>query len=121
MEQARDRKKRKEGIDKWSVTQQRIVTTEAIDCTWNTWNNDIQKRKIVVQAFKDIGIMFSINGSRDAELKIKGFAPGELIIGDWTRSTGVREDEEGFEISEKENWELPAPTNDQIEYQLQDK
>lgn len=38
-------------IEKWSIDQHHIVTTEAIGCAWETWHKDITKRKIVIQAF----------------------------------------------------------------------
>lgn len=57
-----------------------------------------------------------VDGSCDHELKIKGFAPGELVIGDWAHS----EDEAGYGTTENENSEQP-PSGDNVEFQLQDE
>lgn len=117
-EEARERTEEEKDIDKWSVSQHRIVTTEAVGRAWEAWNNDSTKRKIVIQSFKDTGISLPVDGSRDHELKIKGFAPGELVIGDWART----EEEAGYGTSEKENSELPVTVNnDDTEYGLQDE
>lgn len=117
VEEIRDQKEM-DGIEKWSVDQHRIVTTEAIGRPWETWHEDTAKRKIVIQAFRDTGITLPVNGSGDHELKIKGFQPGELVVGDWARS----EEEAGYGTSEKENSELPAPgSTDHVEFQLQDE
>lgn len=57
-----------------------------------------------------------IVGSHDHELKIKGFARRELVIGDWARS----EEEAGYGTTENENSEQP-PSDNTIEFQLQDE
>lgn len=43
-----------------------------------------------------------MDGSCNNKLKIKGFCPGELTIGDWTRSVSGSEEVAGHRSSEKE-------------------
>lgn len=115
-EEACECKEMEEDIDKWSVGQHRVVTTEAVGQAWEEWHKSIARRKIIIQSFRDTGISLPVDGSCDHELNIKGFAPGELEIGDWARS----EEEAGYGITESENTELP-PTGDNVEFRLQDE
>lgn len=115
-EEAREHKEEEENIEKWSVSQHRIVTTEAVGRAWEEWHNSVARRKIIIKTFRDTGISLLVDGSCDSELNIKGFASGELAIGDWARS----EEEAGYGTSEKENSELP-PSGDSIEFRLQDE
>lgn len=116
-EELREQKESIEEIDKWSVGQHRVVTTEAVGKAWEEWHQSNARRKIVIQSFRDTGISLPVDGSCDRELKIKGFAPEELVIGDWARS----EEEMGYGITEAENMELPSTANPQVEFRLQDE
>jgi len=106
-----------ENAGKWSVGQHRVVTTEAVGRAWEEWHLSNSRRKIVIQSFRDTGISLPVDGSCDRELKIKGFTPEELIIGDWARS----EEEMGYGTTEVENTELPLAEDLLVEFRLQDE
>jgi len=83
-EKLRENKEAAEDIEKWTVSQQRVVTTEAVGRAWEEWNRPESQswQKIVLQSFNDTGISLPVDGSCDHELNIKGFARGELVVGD---------------------------------------
>ena len=120
-EELREKKEEVDDIEKWSISQHRIVTTEAVGRAWEEWHRpgSQSRQKIVIQSFRDTGISLPVDGSHDHELNIKGFAPGELVVGDWARS----EEEMGYGITETENAELlPADTStDAVEFRLLDE
>jgi len=122
-EEIREKKESVKDMERWSVSQHWIVTTKAVRRAWEEWSKPElgghSRRKIVIQSFRDTSISLPVDGSCDQELKIKGFAPGELKVGDWARS----EDEIGYGVSEIANSELlPADTsNDSIEFDLLDQ
>ena len=120
-EELREEKEEAEDIEKWTVSQHRVVTTEAVGRAWEEWNKpgSQSRQKIVIQSFRDTGISLPVDGSCDHELKIKGFAPGELVVGDWARS----EEEMGYGITETENTELlPSDIgNNTVEFRLLDE
>lgn len=118
-EEARERKEKEEDIEKWSVSQHRVVTTEAVGRAWEEWYKSVDRRKIIIKSFRDTGISLPVDGSCDHELNIKGFAPNELVIGDWARS----KEEAGYGVLESENAALPlgpAGDGENVEYALQD-
>lgn len=115
-EEAQEHEKEEEDIDKWSVSQHRVVTTEAVGHAWEEWHRLDAKHKIIIKAFRDTGISLPVDGSHDCELNIKGFSLGELVVGDWAHL----EEEARYETTENENSELP-PSGDNIEYQSQDE
>jgi len=115
-------RERKESLDgenagKSSVGKHRVVTTEAVGRAWEEWHLSNLRRKIGIQSFRDTGISLPVDGSCDRELKIKGFTPEELIIGDWARS----EEEMGYGTTEVENTELPLAEDPLVEFRLQDE
>lgn len=120
-EELREKKETEEDIEKWSVSQHRVVTTQAVGKAWEEWHKleSQLRQKIVIQSFCDTGISLPVNGSRDHELNIKCFAPGELVVGDWARS----EEEMGYGVTETENSELsPTDTgNNTVEFRLLDE
>lgn len=118
-EEARDQVKKAGNFEKRSMDQHRIVTTEAVARAWESWHSDLDKQRTGIQAFRNTGITRPVDGSCGHELKIKGFVPGELTIGDWIRT---EEEVDGYGTSEKENSELPlSGASDCIEFQLQDE
>ncbi|RPA96931.1 hypothetical protein L873DRAFT_1923342 [Choiromyces venosus 120613-1] len=119
-EEIREEKEALEDIERWSTSQHRIVTTEAVRRAWEEWNKAQSRRKIIIQSFRDIGISLPVDGSCDHELKIKGFSSGELVLGDWARSEG----EMDYGLLERENVELPVTsdsTNTNLEFALFDE
>ncbi|RPA91909.1 hypothetical protein L873DRAFT_1848016 [Choiromyces venosus 120613-1] len=119
-EEIREEKEALEDIERWSTSQHRIVTTEAVGRAWEEWNKAQSQRKIIIQSFRDTGISLPVDGSCDHELKIKGFSSGELVLGDWARSEG----EMGYGLLEWENVELPVTsdsTNTNLEFALFDE
>lgn len=104
-------------LEDWTVSHHRIATTRAVGRAWEAWGKSIEKQKIVIQSFRNTGISLPVDGSRDHEIKIKGFRPDELVIGDWARS----EQETGYGTSESENTELQDPDSLSTEYRLQDE
>jgi len=117
--EVRERKESLEGENagKWSVGQHQVVTTEAVGRAWEEWHLSNSRRKIVIQSFRNTGISLPVDGSCGRELKIKGFTPEELIIGDWARS----EEEMGYGTTEVENTELPLAEDPLVEFRLQDE
>ena len=115
----RERKESMEGENagKWSAGQHQVVTTEAVGRAWEEWHLSNSRRKIVIQSFRNTGISLPVDGSCGRELKIKGFTPEELIIGDWARS----EEEMGYGTTEVENTELPLAEDPLVEFRLQDE
>lgn len=69
-----------EDIGKWTVSEKRIMTTYVVARAWKAFCQ--QKQSLIVKAFQDVGVTLPINGSRDGDIKIKGFATSEIDIGD---------------------------------------
>lgn len=116
-EEARLRKEGEEDIDKWTVGQHRVVTTEAVGWVWEEWHNSVARCKIVIKSFRDTGISLPVDGSCGHELNIEGFPSGELVIGDWARS----EVEAGYGLTDRENAVLSfIDLDESVEYRLQD-
>lgn len=59
-EKLREEKEDIEEIDKWSVGQHRVVTTEAVGRAWEEWHQSNSRRKIVIQSFRDTGISLPV-------------------------------------------------------------
>ena len=120
-EELREKKETDEDMEKWSVSQHRVVTTETVGKAWEEWHKpgSQSRQKIVIQSFLDTGISLPVDGSCDHELNIKDFALGELVVGDWVHS----EEEMGYEVTETENSELlPTDTgNNTVEFRLLDE
>ncbi|KAG0123621.1 hypothetical protein HOY82DRAFT_543441 [Tuber indicum] len=121
-EEIREKKEDLEDIEKWTVSQHRAVTTEAVGRAWEEWHQSHARQKIIIQSFRRTGISLPVDGSCDSELSIKGFAPGELTVGDWTRPDEANVI--GLGTSENENAELSAsstPAGDEgVEFTLLD-
>ncbi|RPA95605.1 hypothetical protein L873DRAFT_1845917 [Choiromyces venosus 120613-1] len=68
-----------ESFEKWSVSQRRILTTNCVGDAWYLFC--LEKKKLVENVFRKVGLSLPADGSKDDELNIKGF---EVIeIGDW--------------------------------------
>ena len=61
----------------WSVGDRRVMTTQVVGPAWSQFCKDKEAQK----AFQDLGVTIPIDGSRDDELQIKGFAAQDLKIG----------------------------------------
>ena len=122
-EEIREKKEDLEDIEKWTVSQHRVVTTEAVGRAWDKWHQSDSQRKVIIQSFRSSGISLPIDGSSDSELSIKGFAPGELRVGDWAHSEAAGKS--GFGTSENENTELlpsdPIAEDEACEFTLIDE
>jgi hypothetical protein len=62
----------------WSVGDRGIMTTQVVGPAWSQFCKD--KETMIQKAFRDLG-MLPVDGSRDHELQIKGFAAGDFKIG----------------------------------------
>ncbi|KAG0128085.1 hypothetical protein HOY82DRAFT_541554 [Tuber indicum] len=119
-EEIREQKELMEDIEKWSTSQHRIVTTEAVGRAWEEWYQSQSRPKIIIKSFRDTGISLPVDGSCDHELNIKRFGPNELVLGHWAQS----EEQMGYGISERENNELPinlGADHDTVEFGLLDE
>ncbi|KAF8416115.1 hypothetical protein EV426DRAFT_702412 [Tirmania nivea] len=59
------------------------MTTQVVGPAWSQFCKD--KEAMIQKAFRDLGVTLPVDGSRDHELQIKGFAAEGLKIG--TRRT----------------------------------
>ena len=96
-------------IERRTVSQHWVVTTESVGRAWDEWHQSDSQRKVIIQSFWSSGILLPIDGSSDSQLSIKGFASGELIVGDWTCPEAASES--GFGTSDNENTELLPPNS----------
>lgn len=62
-EEAYECKEKEEDIEKWSVSQHRVVTTEAVGRAWEEWYKSIDRHKIIIESFRDTGISLPVDGS----------------------------------------------------------
>jgi len=67
---------------KSSVSDKRILTTHVVGRAWHAFCQ--HKQKLIMKAFRDVGVTLPIDGSRDNEIHIKGFTPAEVALGDWS-------------------------------------
>lgn len=58
-------------VEKWSVSQKRVMCTHVVARAWERLCND--KSQVVIKSFKDTGIYMPSNKSEDAKIRIKGF------------------------------------------------
>ncbi|CUS06791.1 unnamed protein product [Tuber aestivum] len=63
------------------------MTTHVVSRAWNAFCQ--QKQHLIVKAFRDVGVTLPIDGSHDDQLKIKGFAPADIDIGDWAQDLPI--------------------------------
>jgi hypothetical protein len=70
-------------IEKWSVSQKRIMITHVVREAWNQFC--MEKKSLIEKSFVDIGLSIASNGSEDSKLSIKGYQHGKLEIGDWSQ------------------------------------
>lgn len=77
-----ERAERGEDTEVWTVGQKRVMSTHTVATAWKRL---CQRPELVQKAFRDVGISLPADGSRDSELRIKGFKPEELVLGDCSR------------------------------------
>lgn len=71
------------GKSSWTVGDRRVMTTICVGRVWEKFCSE--KRAIVQQSFRNVGLALPVDGSCDKELNIKGFTAQNLTIGDWTQ------------------------------------
>ena len=76
-----------EDVGRWSVSDKRIMTTHVVAQSWHAFCQ--QKSELICKSFRDVGIALPVNGSRDDEIKIKGFTSTDIEIGDWSSNLPV--------------------------------
>lgn len=75
-------KEEERGKKNWTVGDRRVMTTICVGRVWEKFC--IEKRDLVMRSFRNVGLALPVDGSCDQNLRIKGFTPKELKIGDWT-------------------------------------
>lgn len=99
MRQDRERKEKKEDIEKWSICQHHVVTTEGVGRVQVEWYKSVDRCKIVIKLFQDTRISLPGDRSCHHEYNITEFDANEMTIIDWAWS----EDEAGDGILVSEN------------------
>jgi len=76
-----------EDVGRWSVSDKRIMTTHVVAQAWHAFCQ--QKSELICKSFRDVGVALPIDGSRDDEIKIKGFTSTDIEIGDWSSNLPI--------------------------------
>ena len=72
---------------RWTVSDKRIMTTHVVAQSWHAFCQ--QKSELIRKSFRDVGSTLPVDGSQDHEIKIKGFTPIDIPIGDWSNNLPV--------------------------------
>ena len=70
-----------DSIGKWSVSDKRIMVTHVVAQAWAAFS--VEKCQVIQKSFRDLGVTLPVDGSKDHEIRIKGF--NQVAIGDWTK------------------------------------
>jgi hypothetical protein len=79
-------KEKHEPMEKWSVSDRRIMTTWAVGEAWEQILADPQR---VVKAFKECGISVAPDGSEDDLIRIKDMAPEQRVLDGWEQADDI--------------------------------
>lgn len=71
-----------EKVEKWTVSDRRILTTWSVGDAWYLFA--VEKDELIRRVFRKVGLSLAADGSQDEELDIKGFK--SIEIGDWKLS-----------------------------------
>jgi hypothetical protein len=71
-----------ERVEKWTVSDRRILTTWSVGDAWYLFA--VEKDELIRRVFRKVGLSLAADGSQDEELDIKGFK--SIEIGDWKLS-----------------------------------
>ena len=72
-----------EDIEKWTVSQKRIMVTHVVGEAWIQFCNE--KKSLIKKSFVDVGLNIASDGSEDSKLSIKGYEHRKPEIGDWSK------------------------------------
>jgi DDE superfamily endonuclease len=70
-------------VEKWSTSDKRVMVTHVVARAWEAFCRD--KKTLVVKSFRDTGIYMAADKSEDHDIRIKGYQPGEIVLGDVTQ------------------------------------
>lgn len=66
--------------EKWSVSDKRIMVTHVVANAWSAFTSE--KDELIRKSFRDLGVTLPIDGSKDNQIRVKGFE--NINLGDWT-------------------------------------
>ena len=67
-----------------AVEDRQVLVQKCVAQAWQIFST--QKRDVVVNSFRKVGLSVPIDGSCDDELSVKGFSQGDFWVGNWQLS-----------------------------------
>ncbi|RPB01395.1 hypothetical protein L873DRAFT_1788299 [Choiromyces venosus 120613-1] len=65
--------------EKWTTSDKRVMVTHVVPEAWAAFTSE--KAELIRKSFHDLGVTLPIDGSKDSEIRIKGF--DHINIGNW--------------------------------------
>ncbi|RPA95474.1 hypothetical protein L873DRAFT_1845941 [Choiromyces venosus 120613-1] len=67
--------------EKWTTSDKRVMVTHVVAEAWAAFTSE--KAELIRKSFRDLGVTLPIDGSKDSEIRIKGF--DHINIGNWMK------------------------------------